>query len=282
MFNYKKKYKLTKETMCIGDKVLYRIKALKDFGDVKKGQLGGFVDSEQNLSQFGDCWVYYGAKVFNIARVSSDAKIKDNSSVSGDATICGNVIITDHASIYGSAFIYGDAVVQNYARVCDKASVGGYASIGDHSLVDKRAGIDGNTIIKGNAYISDNAHIIGDSNISGTTYIGGNVVLEDIVIYENGKIEVYNDIYKSGTIDISIGEITFYKASNNDIRLVIYDQMNDISIGSFEKYIENKYRNDETNTKLSTNERFYNAYMKLIELVKSIIILDKCEDVSNG
>ena len=32
-----KKYKLTDETIVIGMKILYRIEALKDFSDVKKG-----------------------------------------------------------------------------------------------------------------------------------------------------------------------------------------------------------------------------------------------------
>ena len=35
-----KKYKLTKETKKIGDLVLFRIEALKDFGIVSKGEKG--------------------------------------------------------------------------------------------------------------------------------------------------------------------------------------------------------------------------------------------------
>ena len=30
---------------------LYRIRALKDFGDVKKGEVGGYIEKEENLSQ---------------------------------------------------------------------------------------------------------------------------------------------------------------------------------------------------------------------------------------
>ena len=37
---------------------LYRIKALKDFNNVKEGELGGYIESEQNLSQEGNAWVY--------------------------------------------------------------------------------------------------------------------------------------------------------------------------------------------------------------------------------
>ena len=47
------KYELTKESK--GN--LFRIKALKDFGNVKKGDLGGFIEKTDNLSQEGNCWV---------------------------------------------------------------------------------------------------------------------------------------------------------------------------------------------------------------------------------
>ena len=38
-----KKYKLTDETINVDGKTLYRIEALKDFSDVKKGDKGGCI-----------------------------------------------------------------------------------------------------------------------------------------------------------------------------------------------------------------------------------------------
>ena len=55
-----KKYELTKETMYFDGVTLHRIKALKDFRNVDAGELGGWVESEKNLSQSGDCWIAYG------------------------------------------------------------------------------------------------------------------------------------------------------------------------------------------------------------------------------
>ena len=53
-----KKYELVPDQQIImAGTTLYRIRALKDFGNVKAGSLGGFVASERNLSQLGDCWV---------------------------------------------------------------------------------------------------------------------------------------------------------------------------------------------------------------------------------
>ena len=44
-----KKFELTSETIHFFGKTLFRIKALVDFGDVKSGDLGGFVEKEENL-----------------------------------------------------------------------------------------------------------------------------------------------------------------------------------------------------------------------------------------
>ena len=62
-----KKYELTDETIEVYGTALHRIKALKDFGNVKKGEPGGYVESEHNLSQEGDCWVFGNAEVFGNA-----------------------------------------------------------------------------------------------------------------------------------------------------------------------------------------------------------------------
>jgi hypothetical protein len=42
---------------------LYRIRALKGFGEAMVGDLGGYVESERNLAQDGSCWVSGAAQV---------------------------------------------------------------------------------------------------------------------------------------------------------------------------------------------------------------------------
>ena len=55
---------------------LFRIKALISFSDVEKGELGGYVEKEENLSHSGNAWVY------GDARVSGDAWVYGNAEVS--------------------------------------------------------------------------------------------------------------------------------------------------------------------------------------------------------
>lgn len=82
------KYELLKDdTKEISGRTLYRIKALRDFGDVEKGDLGGYIGSENNLSHCGNAWVYGNAEVYGNAMVCGDAWVHGNAEVRGDAVI---------------------------------------------------------------------------------------------------------------------------------------------------------------------------------------------------
>ena len=68
------KYELVKsDTKEFMGKTLFRVKALKDFSIFKMGELGGYIEKEDNLSQEGDAWVSGNAWVFGDARVSGNA-----------------------------------------------------------------------------------------------------------------------------------------------------------------------------------------------------------------
>ena len=88
-----KKFELTTETItnAVGKK-LFRIKALVEFGDVKAGEIGGYVEKEENVSQDGNAWVYGDTCVYGNAKVSGNARVY------GDAMVSGN---TDYALVQG-------------------------------------------------------------------------------------------------------------------------------------------------------------------------------------
>ena len=118
-----KKYELTTECKEFLGRKLYRIKALTSFSDVKKGDLGGWIAKEENLSQEGNAWVCDNATVFG------DATVCDNAMVFGNATVCGNAWVCDNARVYGDAMVYGDARVYGDATVYGNATVCGNAEI---------------------------------------------------------------------------------------------------------------------------------------------------------
>ena len=81
-------------------KPLFRIVAERDvrFG-VKKGDEGGLVESEKNLSDQDSAWV------FGNARVSGNAQVSGNAWVHGDARVSGNAWVSgDHRMVSGWAF----------------------------------------------------------------------------------------------------------------------------------------------------------------------------------
>ncbi len=60
------KFKLvSSDKITFGGEVLHRIKALKDFRNVREGDLGGYLSRGTNLSQEDTCWVYENAKVLS-------------------------------------------------------------------------------------------------------------------------------------------------------------------------------------------------------------------------
>lgn len=101
-----KKYELTDEKLRKHwGKTLFRIKALRDFGDVKTGDLGGFVEEECNLSHYGVCWVYNNAQVYDDAYIHDNAKIFDNVEVSEGSKIGGSTWVRGDVKIDSNAFI---------------------------------------------------------------------------------------------------------------------------------------------------------------------------------
>lgn len=82
-----KKYELTEETFTVFEKTLYRIRAVRDFGSVKTGEFGGYIEKEENLSHFGNAWIYGDARVSGDARVFGNAWVYGNAWVSGDARV---------------------------------------------------------------------------------------------------------------------------------------------------------------------------------------------------
>lgn len=120
-------YKLTEETKTLEDGVtVYRIECTVDFSRAKKGQKGGWVESERNLR--GCAWVADEAIVrdYAIVRdaalVSEQAIIRDHAIVRGRATVRGKVTVCDHA------IVNGGCVDSDYCELaCEHALVEGMA-----------------------------------------------------------------------------------------------------------------------------------------------------------
>ena len=136
MVDMEKKYELLNDDFIkFNGRKLYRIRALRSFRNVKKGDLGGYIEKENNLSHADNAWVY------------DDARVSDNARVYDDAWVSNN------AQVFGNARVYDDVWVSSNARVSDNAHIFGYARV------------SGNSEISGNTRISNNARVYGNANI---------------------------------------------------------------------------------------------------------------------
>jgi hypothetical protein len=94
-FEMEKKYRLTSETKAIENHVLHRIKALRDFGEVHAGELGGFVEHEDNLSHEGEAWIFDDACLYGNLRLHGDTILF------GKLRLCGKGMLTNNLRLYG-------------------------------------------------------------------------------------------------------------------------------------------------------------------------------------
>ena len=168
------KYELIGETENLFGYNLHRIKALKTFRTVdgkivKKGDLGGWIEKEENLSQGGSCWVADEAKVYSNAEVRDDAKVY------------GNAQVYDNANVYDNVQIFGET------DVCDNVNVYEDAKVYGRAWVHEDAKVYGNAKVRGDAEVCDNAHVYGRAEVYGKAEICGHAEVDYKV--SSGKID---------------------------------------------------------------------------------------------
>ncbi|WP_420639785.1 hypothetical protein [Candidatus Poriferisocius sp.] len=123
---------------------LKRVRALRDITVVvdgqpvlvaQRGDLGGWIEGEENLSAGGSAWVAGDAKVFGDARVEDDALVTDLAEVSDGAVVRDRGLVSGHAKVFGAAQVSDQAQVVDAAVACWGAEVFGNAVVGDEAVV---------------------------------------------------------------------------------------------------------------------------------------------------
>ena len=260
----KKKYKILKNmTITIDEEYrktrkLYCIQALRDFGDVKKGDLGGYVEEKDNLSQEGDCWIYDNGKAYRGAQILENAKVhnnvevisatmKGNSCAYDDAIIYKDAIMEDYAKAYGEARVGGSAHLKDYACVYDKAVVNGYVIMQDYTKAYGHSWVSGHTQMNDYASsyedskIFDNAQLGGNSKAYGKSIVKGDTVLLNSEVYEN--ITLTTGCYENETIPLPKYELTDETITINGhtlYRIRALRDFGDVKVGDLGGFIENE------------------------------------------
>ena len=203
-----KKFEFTGETKTtVNGIVLHRIKALVriDLGYstiIEVGDLGGWLEKEDNLSYLGNAWVSGDAEVFGDAKIYGDALISGYSRVFGDAEV------SDHAWIYDNAQVFGDAEVSGYSRIFGNAQVSDHAWIYDNAQVFGDAEVSGYSRIFGNAQVSGDAEVFGDAKIYG-----------DSKVYDDACINKCSHILNVGPIGRRNEFTTFFRTKDRKVKV---------------------------------------------------------------
>lgn len=261
---------------------LYRIKALRDFNNVKTGDLGGFVDNETNLSHEGNCWIYDDAivrksTILNNAIIRGKA-IVENSYISDNVIIVDNPHITD-SEIRGNAFIR-DKVVIIKCIINNKANISGRVCLENSNVYDncRIAGISSivqcrfwqNVKINNNCAIRgvtahDNVSILGHVHIDAFVYLYDNVVLD-------GSFSIYSDIdIKDNAIIYSKKDFIIFKNWWSSGRNFIWTRSNNMwQVGCFhgtgKELIKKAYKNSKNTGR---------EYTRVVNYVEDILDRDK-------
>lgn len=201
MVTKEKKYDFYSSTLHNGV-TLNSIRALKDIprANIKKGDIGGWIESESNLDQYDDSWIFGDAMVYG------KAKVINNSYVFGTARVYGNALINNSA-VSGSAIVSGNAVINN-SEVCSDAVVWDDAVVTGSTIKD-HVEVCSDAVVT-NCDIDGKIHI--DSNTDTSEFKKLNVILkpsvrqqytltedeEDLIEYIINST-FFNDVYRFST-----------------------------------------------------------------------------------
>jgi hypothetical protein len=197
------KYKLSDITKEWEGRILYRIQALRDFGLVKAGDLGGWVESEINLSQEGNCWIY------------------------NDAIVC------DKARVKDDAYVFQSGIVKDEARVEDRARVWGYSVVCDNAVLRGDSQIDNNVRLYDRAIMTEGSSAWNNAEIGGEVEIGGKSV-----IYVDGFINSQSDIFWTCPFGINKYTLTAFRCKCGEV--FVYVPFLSGYIEEFEQYVNRK------------------------------------------
>ena len=158
------KFRYNGEKISFMGETLYRIEAILNFGNVKRGDKGGFIGKDVSLDYYySNSWVGGNAKVWG------DSWIRDDAQVYGDALVEGANVF-ENAKIYGKAYVmggttHGEAEIYGRTHVSNAHIYGNAKVFGKASVWGGDIGIHDNVMVYGDAKIEGNLLLWGDIKI---------------------------------------------------------------------------------------------------------------------
>ena len=198
-------FKLTEETRVNeAGRKLRQIECTRDFKFAQAGELGGFIEKEENLGS--EAWVDEGAQVWGEAKVINGSVLRDNARVYGRSKVRNGSVIYDEARVY------------DYALV-DACSVGGQAKVYGKSWISRGVSMADQTEVFGLANI-ENSCLLHNASVSGRACLNCSMVLstDAYVTHNSDFCQFYN-------LCPTADRTTVYRTKAGDIRIYHADEV---------------------------------------------------------
>ena len=207
------KYELTNITMDFEGEKLYRIKALKDFKDVKKGDLGGWVSNEDNLSQYGDCWIYDEAKCTGNSRMYRNSamygysEMHDNSVMYGDSKMYGYSEMHGDSAMHGNSSMYDNSAMYDDSEMYDNTKMHDNTEMHDNSRMCCYSIMHDDSAMYNDSEMHDNSRMYNDSILKNNEKLYGKLInkVDDFIEIYNKEGRIVTCVLKDKNILYNIG-----------------------------------------------------------------------------
>lgn len=154
---------------------LYRIIALKTWNRgiirINEGDIGGYIQSEENLRHDDDSWVFHDGMIFDNATLA-DTIVMQRAAVFGEVKL-NNCMVKDYTRIFdnvrakdsqfsGNTDAYGNAVIE-FCNLNNSCIINGNTHVSNTKLY--HGAMIGDSAIVSNSTLHDTARILGNSNV---------------------------------------------------------------------------------------------------------------------
>ena len=196
-----RKYEMTNITMEFEERTLYRVRALKNFRNVKAGDLGGWVSGKHNLSQEGDCWIYDEAKCMDNARMYHNSAMYNNAVMCDFSEMHGCSEMHNYSAMLDNSRMYNCSAMYDNSRMYNDSKMYNNSRMFDNSAMYN------NAVMLDNSKMFENSRMYRDSRLKNKEKLCGKLVtkVDRFIEINNTGGRVVTGVLKDGKILYNIG-----------------------------------------------------------------------------
>ena len=220
MLKENKKYEILmdeKNTIEFEGRVLHRIRALKNFGLVEIGEIGGYVQTEDNLSQYGNCWIYDDAKCMDNAKCTDNSVMYWNSCMYDNSRMFNNSKMYDNTKMFDNSRMFNNSKMSDNTKMFDNAMMYGNSAMYNNSQMFNDSNMFNNTKMYDNSKMYGNSQMRDESMMCDKS-----MMCDDSRMYDNAMLKNNDKLY--GKINKSFKQIFQHQCRNRYLTAILTEE----------------------------------------------------------